>query len=263
MTERKDILANGRGWRRLSYTRRCGWIDWGHARPESARALKGQMDQEEANSTSLKRLDIRLEGKPAFVVVYGQEMGGMGIKVSTVAHWVVRKGLSPQQKESAALGIFMAASRTFEHMQASFPFSLATNSGFSGEDLVSNLIGFYGAYRNIGEARLRDICGDTGEKESLRIWDEYLPKGIGAVKNRSFRPILFPTTEGVSSPSDTSFPLMFSTIRPSPSGRDWVAIKNRFIDNTIINRRAPIDVSARGEVTLGRVEQAQLRNYAR
>ncbi|NTJ41598.1 hypothetical protein G6L28_03165 [Agrobacterium larrymoorei] len=146
----------------------------------------------------------------------------MGIRVSTVAHWVVRKGLSAQQKESAALGSFMAASRTFENMQASFPFSVATNSGFSGENLVSNLVGFYGAYRNINEPRLRAICGETSEIESLRIWDEYLPHGIGAIKNRSFRPLLFPTTEGVSSPADTSFPLILSTIRPSASGADWV-----------------------------------------
>ncbi len=184
----------------------------------------------------------------------------MGIRVSTVAHWVVRKGLSAQQKESAALGIFMAASRTFENMQASFPFSVATNSGFSGENLVSNLVGFYGAYRNINEPRLRAICGETSEIESLRIWDEYLPHGIGAIKNRSFRPLLFPTTEGVSSPADTSFPLILSTIRPSASGADWVGIRNRFIDGTLVNRRAPLGVSNMGDVTLQPIGQAQLRS---
>jgi hypothetical protein len=221
------------------------------------------MDAEMSNFSPLNGLDIRLEGKPAYILVYGQEMGGMGIKVSTVAHWIVRKGLSSQQKESAALGIFMAASRAFENMQASIPFSLATNSGFSGEDLVSNLVGFYGAYRGLNDKRLRDVCGETSVDESLRIWDEYLPNGIGAIKNRSFRPILFPTTEGVASSADTAFPLILNTIRPSAAGTDWVPVKNRFIDGTLINGRVPIEVSRSGTVMPRQYELSRIRANAR
>jgi hypothetical protein len=263
MSSREDIVPRPpRKFRRLSYTRRCGWIDWGHASPRGALQLKEQIDQEKSGFHLLDRLSVTLEGAPAYIVSYGQSMGGMGLRVSAEAHWIVRKGLSRAQRESAALGIFMAASHRFEGLQASLPFSMFTNSGYSAEDLLSNLIGFYSAFRSIPIERMRLVCGETSVAESLRIWDEHLPNGIGAIKNRTTRPVLFSVREGVSSPADTSFPLVLTTIRASTSGTDWVAVRTRFIDGMLVNRGLPIDVSRSG-IVMPVAQAARARAYVR
>jgi hypothetical protein len=248
MSGRDDIFPKD-GWRRLSYTRRCGWVDWGHALPFSAEDLKKQIDTEQSGLATIDRLQITLDGAPAYVVSYGQEMGRFNIKVSAVAHWVVRKGLSREQRRSAALGIYMAASHRFERLQGDLPYSLVSNSSYSLEDLVSNLIGFYAEFEKVPIARMRTICGEVSVDESLHIWDTYLPDGVGGMKNRSFTPRLFPTTEGVRSPADTSFPPLLQTIRPSTAGHDWVAVSGRFIDGRLVNSGRPLDVSRSGAVT--------------
>lgn len=63
------------GFRRLSYTCRCGWIDWGHALPGGPRALRTQIDSEYTNWPELGQLTVTLAGAPAYVVHYGQGMG--------------------------------------------------------------------------------------------------------------------------------------------------------------------------------------------
>lgn len=249
MSGRDDLFPSAKtGWRRLSYTRRCGFVDWGHALPDGAVSLKRQLDQQASGNRRLDGLSVTLEGAPAFVVEYGQSMGSGSVRVSTVAHWIIRKGMTADQRKAAALGIFMSASHRFEGLQASFPFFLVTNSGYSAEDLLSNVIGFYRAYNNVPEAQMRALCGEVSVEESARIWDEHLPNGIGAVKNRTTNPMLFPTSEGVSSSSDTEFPLVLNNLRATPAGNQWVAIRDRFIDNMLISRNLPIDVSRSGVV---------------
>jgi hypothetical protein len=34
VTKRVDAIPKEAGWRRVSYTTRCGWIDWAMPRPE-------------------------------------------------------------------------------------------------------------------------------------------------------------------------------------------------------------------------------------
>ncbi len=48
-------------------------------------------------------------------------------------------------KKRVALTIMMYTTHLFEAHQDSFPFNWYTDSGYSGEDLVSNLLGFYQA----------------------------------------------------------------------------------------------------------------------
>ena len=168
---------------------------------------------------------------------------------SAERHWIVRRGLSRGARENAALGIFLSASFDLEGAQASFPFSWATNSGFSAEDLVSNLIGFYSAYRGYSQEQQRTICGEVSIAESQRLWDAHLPNGLGAIKNRSLRPVLFPTRESVHGPADTSFPSEFTSIKPSPSGGDWVRLRDRFIPGALVNTGATITVSREGVIT--------------
>lgn len=172
MSLRSDIMMNKRGWRRLSYTRRCGWVDCGHAQPGAVSALKRQIAAESADWVFLRKVSITLAGQSAYVLNFGEEMGKFGLVVSNVAHFVVRKGLTAQERWSVALAIFQEASVSFETLQASPPFSWSSDSGFSGEDLVSDLIGFYGVYRKLSDSQMRVIAGEVSVKESLRIWDE-------------------------------------------------------------------------------------------
>lgn len=150
-------------------------------------------------------------------------------------------------REQAALGIFLAASYEFEQLQSSAPFSWRTSSGFS-EDLMSDLIGFYVAFRGFNMARTRAICGEVSVKESYRIWDTFTPHGIGLLKNYHTRPVLFPTKEGVSLPADVSFPHELMTIRPAPDGSWWVRPERGQLDPRLVAMKAKMTVSRTGRV---------------
>ncbi|WNG16084.1 hypothetical protein [Cystobacter fuscus] len=250
MTSRSDIKPNDRGWRRLSYTCRCGWVDWGHALPGSALALKKQLDAERGDEPSLRHLDVRLNGKPAFVLSYGQEMGRGPLRISTHRHWIVAKGLSDQQREEVGLGIFMSASHTFETMQGSFPFSIASgSSSFSVEDLVSNLIGFYSAFRGVSQDSMRRICGEVGVEASDQVWSEHTPQGLQTHRNRDFKPILFPC--GECEKADTSFPQELSTLKAATPGFLYVAPQTRFIPGMLANAAVPLDFDSLGRMQPG------------
>lgn len=242
MTDRNDIAPTASGWRRLSYTTRCGWVDWGHALPGGALELKRQIDSERGTSPLLANADVRFEGRPAYVLDYGQTMGPAGLRISTTRHWVVEKGLPRTQREAVALGIFLAASHQFEQLQATPPFSWVTDSGYSAEDLVSNVIGFYSAFRNIPQVQMREICGESSVEESYRMWDTYLSNGLGAVKNRSTQPLLFGNNDA------QGFPIQLTTIQPLPEGHHWVRPERRFIDGRMISIRRGINVSRNGRV---------------
>lgn len=69
-------------------------------------------------------------------------------------------------------------------------FSWYTDSGFSGEDLVSDLFGFY---RAIIPGRYGYRVKPVSYESAVRRWDYY--GAIGFHKNRGFRPILFPDPE--------------------------------------------------------------------
>lgn len=256
MTDRNDIMPKKNGWRRLSYTTRCGFVDWGHALPGSAESLINQLKSEMGRSPGMSQMDITLSGRPAFVVDYGQSMGSGAVEMSLIRHWVVRRNLSDTQRERVALGIFMSASHDFEIMQGSFPFSLKTaDSSYSAEDLVSNLIGFYTALRSKEQKDLRALCGEVSVEESLRIWDTYVPKGLGAIKNKTTKPVQFPTEEGNG---DISFPPFLETVSPEPPGVLWVKpLGSRFIDGFLVNDRVPLDFDSDGKMRI------QPKAYAR
>ncbi len=248
MSDRGDIKPNSKGWRRLSYTCHCGWVDWGHALPGSALELKRQTDNEHTNLSLLRKINVTLEGEPAYILVYGQAKGAGPLRVSTRRHWIVRKNLTKNQRMAAALGIFLNASFQFERLQGSFPFSIVSGaSSFSPEDLVSNLIGFFSAYKSTPQAQMRKICGEVGVEESYRVWDEHLPNGLGGLKNKTPRPILFPSNECKGS---SVFPSILTSVKPMNAGTNWVRLKKRFIDGRIVNARRPINVTSQGIVKL-------------
>lgn len=83
--------------------------------------------------------------------------------------------------------MMMNTSWKFEGLQSLKLFSWYTDSGFSGEDLVSDLLGFYRAVLpGVYSYRLRPVSYES----ALRRWDHY--GAIGSHKNDGFRPIHFP-----------------------------------------------------------------------
>jgi hypothetical protein len=257
MTTRADIFPDRDGWRRLSYTCRAGWIDWGHAgrgKPHETNSISGlnhQVMNQRSNWPGLDGLDIHYMGKPSFVIAYGQAMGREVRRVplirSTMRHFVVRRGLAKAQREQVALGIFMSTSRQFEALQASSFYSVFTNSGFSVEDLVSNLVGFFGALRSIPEAQLRRLCRETSPEISAKVWDNNTPNGFGSIKNKSFRPRIFHCLE---CGEDTEFPSAIAGLRAEPQGPLYRAPAERFIDGRLVNARRPIAMDGSGRVRL-------------
>ncbi|WP_437719051.1 hypothetical protein WMF45_23135 [Sorangium sp. So ce448] len=203
----------------LVYTCNCGWLDTGHADSRSRRPHVGAASLWRQITTE-SGLASRRPGASGFKVTYTQDMRWRGLTAAETRIYFVRRGLSPAQKESVALSIFMEVSYAFEEMQGSFPFSLtrANDSSFSEEDLVSDLIGFYVAVRP--GIRPLDLCRGVSRRASLAVWDTY--GSVGSHKNRSFSPVFHPCDE-CRGPS--RFPPTFQQIVPAAKGdlfRDWI-----------------------------------------
>ncbi|CEE94157.1 conserved hypothetical protein [Xenorhabdus nematophila str. Anatoliense] len=171
MTTRSDIEKG-----RLVYTEKLGWIDLGHAKGDDAKLLMAAINAGDDTKESY------------FTIRYVQYMGkGRNFRTSKITRWRVRRGLSLHDKKRIALTIMMYTSHLFESYQASFPFNRVTDSGYSGEDLISNLLGFYQAVNNIDYSLQ---LGIVSKEDALKIWDYY--GAIGKYKNKIFRPLLFP-----------------------------------------------------------------------
>jgi hypothetical protein len=253
MTDRSDLVPDGSGFRRVSYTCRYGFVDWGHAspgRPEdpnSLAALHRQLTTERGLGRDAAAIDIRLNGHPAFLMTYGMAMGGrlFGAKlgVATTSHWIVRRGLSTRQREAVALGILRTATIEFETIQE----KMGLSSGFSAEDLPSNVLGLLSLFRHMSTQHLRTILEEVDVAASTEVWDRHLgPGGRGAVKNREFRPRLFPCE--ACRGRDTSLPSLFADARHEEQGDLWVRSATRYVDQPLLNARLPLDADRTGAV---------------
>ena len=171
-----------------SFSCRCGWVDWGHAGPGTARTIK---DRILANI-------IADCGSPDYKVIdTGQvsllpPMGGLA---------VVRKDLSRQERQQVALGIFMSLEEEVEDAQLAIEritFGL-TKSGYALEDLPSDLISFYVAWMTddrISDEQLRKIveprCEVLGIQDSLQVFEAFEESGLLYEKNRQWAPLEIP-----------------------------------------------------------------------
>ena len=129
---------------------------------------------------------------------------------------------------------------------------IAGHSSFSAEDLVSNLIGFFSAYRNMALPQMRRLCGEVSMAESYRLWNEHLPNGFGGLRSRTLRPILFPGRECADVPSDTTFPAIFNSIRPADEGALWTRLRDRFVSGALLYTNRTVRVSDDGRIVRGR-----------
>ena len=164
----------------LIYTEVLGWVDLGHARGDDITRLWQKINAGESS------------GRPVYDVTYSQSMadGKTGLRLGKFITWRIRKGRSYFERQSIALAMMLTLARKFESFQRSFPNNMITDSGFSGEDLVSDLLGFY---RIMSCMNPFQLLQPVSKEEALRRWDHY--GDIGSWKNETFRPLLFPDPE--------------------------------------------------------------------
>lgn len=204
--------------RRLIYTCNCGWIDLGHL--QSVESHRNRY----ASAAYLWKdiLHERGIGIPghsdSHLIQYKQSMGRFGLTQEFAKFYLVKKGLSLSAKRSVALAIFMEVSMGFESLQASM--SLLTDSGFSQEDLVSNLIGFYMVVH--GALDWKNLCKPVSTEASLAVWDANGP--VGSHKNKVFQP-QFHACEECKSKHHVQlprFPSTFQSIQPASKGLHFI-----------------------------------------
>ncbi|MGF9655959.1 hypothetical protein AAIH18_00660 [Pantoea agglomerans] len=180
MSKRLDIIdgqyaaSRPRG---LVYTEVLGWVDLGHAQGTDIRNLLSQIMQGEASE------------KEFYDVRYSQGMTGIWgqVRSGKMITWRIRRGRPYWEQKSIALAMMMSMARKFETFQDSFPNNLVTDSGLSGEDLVSDLLGFY---RVVSAQNPFGMLRPVSKEEALKRWDYY--GKIGSWKNDTFQPLLFP-----------------------------------------------------------------------
>ncbi|AVJ19257.1 hypothetical protein HF675_03440 [Serratia sp. JUb9] len=179
MSKRSEIIDGYKAStanRGLIYTEVLGWIDLGHARGDDVKKLMGKLREGEAS------------GKKYYDVKYIQSMLARGVlRTGKYIEWRIKRGRTYYEQQSITLAMMMTCARKFEAFQSAFPNNLVTDSGFSGEDLVSDLLGFY---RVMSIHNPFHILRPLNKDEALRRWDHYGP--IGSFKNESFTPLLFP-----------------------------------------------------------------------
>lgn len=187
MSSRDDITRTPP---RLAYSCQCGWLDLGHMDPTSHRPNEGA--QSLWDQVSKKTGSRSKQAPDGFKVIYEQthakKKGWFTVRDGFTGTYWVSANLSPADTQSVALAIFMEVSMGFETMQANWFYRQMTDSGFSAEDLVSNLIGFYKALQP--SLDVPKLCGVVSPTDSLSVWDDF--GSVGTHKNAAFQPLLFP-----------------------------------------------------------------------
>lgn len=152
-------------------------------------------------------------GQERYDVAYSQSMVDptMTLKMGKFIKWRIRRGRTYTERKSIALAMMMSLAMKFEGLQASFPINLVTDSGFSGEDLVSDLLGFY---RVVAIQNPFHHLRPVSKEEALKRWDYY--GKIGAWKNQGFTPLLFPDPERFryAEPRKGMLPAFMRTVTP-------------------------------------------------
>lgn len=203
MSKRQEII-DGREYGSpygLIYTEVLGWVDLGHAQGTDIRKL-------------LRNIDIgESSGSEYYEVVYSQSMidPTRTMKMGKFISWRIKRGRTYSERKSIALAMMMSLARKFEGLQSSFPLSLTTDSGFSGEDLVSDLLGFH---RVVSIQNPFDLLRPVSKADALKRWDYY--GKIGSWKNETFIPILFPDPDKFPNarPRKGELPNFMKTVRP-------------------------------------------------
>lgn len=218
----------------LVYTEELGWIDLGHAQGNDARKLKRQLEREWQ-----AKFYQELNGW-YFPVRYSQEMGinkrlfdsNVAFRTGVFTEVMVRTCLSPSLKARVALTLMYGTAKRFEAWQNSLLFNWYTDSGFSIEDLVSDLVGFYRVFGK-GPDPLW-LARPISYEQAIQIWDAHKP--IGNYKNTQFTPYTFPTHPPFKygEPIKKELPYWMSYIKPLKDSFSGV-IYNSYHSKPVVN----------------------------
>ena len=214
MTTKADI---DRG--RLVYSCNCGWIDWKHAEPGSAMRAYWNTILTESGARSLTR--------NGFNVTLSQGSGVLGIELMRgLQSAFVPYGVTLEEKKGIALDIFKKVSEQHEGIQLSWE-GWGTSSGFSEEDLVSNLIAFYRTVEHYSRSLVESerVCHVLTKEQSKDVWNS----SNGLFKNKTWKPVYHyspccPNKRvpiGKLSESDQIWLRYFQTIQPNQSWSPW------------------------------------------
>ncbi len=193
---------------RLEYSCKCGWIDWSHATPEAPRSLWQQLQH-----GGLAPHGVRSRGRQGFSVWAVQEQGRWGFRVPFGGGMYFVSNAA--DKKSAGLAIWMDVSRRFETSQS----NLGQSSGFSEEDLVSDLIAFYMVAEGMTQRTVKLMCRAVGTPESIKVWDFAYGTDGSLRKNMTTTPIQHDCSP--CKDKDNSWPKQLSTIKEAAKGTTW------------------------------------------
>ena len=174
------------------YSCDCGWIDLHHANPSLARSMYSQLSKVPTQPKLFgKTVDIGVrEDILAYRLAYGWPAPLSSI--SNERKLVVKTNLPKPEVDEAALAMLIIHENMHEKLTAwAWPL---LRSGFSEEDLTSNLIGFYMQKYGYPDARignainedgstwrwLKGVCGIPGNTLQDAIdWSESVFKSYG------------------------------------------------------------------------------------
>lgn len=165
-----------------------------------------------------KQTNFGKAGLRVLKVNFFEDTRGFGITFNKHSQdFFVKRNLSNVKKEQVAFAIFQEVSLGFEKQQLSSGIkgfiveNFGPASGFSEEDLVSNIVGFYDSIRG---SSWKSLCNPVKNiQTSLDIWDRDGP--VGWNKNYAFLPKFHKCDECSESPS---FPFEYQTIQPLQKG---------------------------------------------
>jgi RHS repeat-associated protein len=158
----RDQVEDGK----LQYSCNCGWIDWSHAGGNDGSITKNLF------SDVWKKINTTTKGTK-LQVCYTQKQGMAGHSSGYTKCFWINTGLSSNQKKCIAWQIFKEVSEGFEDHQ-SWVGKPWNNSGFSPEDLVSNLILFQRVTGGFTRAQIESWCGVITDKDdNLELFDKF------------------------------------------------------------------------------------------
>lgn len=190
----------------LIYTKQCGWIDLGHANPEGARALWKDI--------LVGQSACHKEGYSK--VTYKQSMRKIGLTASAGKTYQINDSLNLSEQRSVALSIFLDVTLQFESMQSNWFYSLFTDSGFSSEDVASDILGFYRAlYPKIDFLKQ---CEPMPKAYALKVWDRFGAVGASKIRGPGIYLYEIDIKSGRSSAQCANLPPFLNTVAPAKQG---------------------------------------------
>ena len=185
-----------------------GWVDATHAFTST---------QRNEPSIGVEALWNQLINEPApeqihrgyYAVNYKQDIAIGPISIGIERQYLVKPGLSFEERKSVALAIFQDVSKAFEHMQG----LAGSDSSFEPSDLPSNMLSFYRAVEGISENEIRELIQPLSPEQSLDVYRSYPGTfSDSQYKNYSFEPRHFDTPY---TSKEFGIPDRLNTIQPA------------------------------------------------